>query len=103
MLDSGELGELRRFHCVTGDHVPPTPDYIPHSGGIFLDANVHDFDIIRWVTGREVVEVYTTGSARAWPSSPTTTTSPTRSRSSHSTTAPSAQPTCPATTVRATR
>ena len=64
LLDSGELGELRRFHAVTGDHVPPTPDYIPQSGGIFLDAGVHDFDIIRWVTGREVVEVYTVGSAR---------------------------------------
>lgn len=64
LLEAGELGELRRFHAVTGDHVPPTPDYIPRSGGIFLDANVHDFDVIRWVTGREVVEVYTTGSAR---------------------------------------
>lgn len=64
LLAAGELGELRRFHAVTGDHVPPTPDYIPDSGGIFLDAGVHDFDIIRWVTGREVVEVYTTGSAR---------------------------------------
>jgi myo-inositol 2-dehydrogenase/D-chiro-inositol 1-dehydrogenase len=25
---------------------------------------VHDFDTVRWVTGREVVEVYATGSAR---------------------------------------
>jgi myo-inositol 2-dehydrogenase/D-chiro-inositol 1-dehydrogenase len=32
------------------------------SGGIFRDCGVHDFDIIRWVTGREVVEVYATGS-----------------------------------------
>jgi myo-inositol 2-dehydrogenase/D-chiro-inositol 1-dehydrogenase len=34
------------------------------SGGIFRDCSVHDFDAIRWVTGREVVEVYATGSAR---------------------------------------
>lgn len=64
LLGSGALGELRRFHAITGDHVPPTPEYIPMSGGIFLDANSHDFDIIRWTTGREVVEVYTTGSAK---------------------------------------
>ena len=34
------------------------------SGGIFRDCSVHDFDTVRWVTGREVVEVYATGSAR---------------------------------------
>lgn len=64
VLAAGELGELRRFHAMTCDHVPPTDDYIPGSGGIFLDANSHDFDIISWVTGSEVVEVYATGSAR---------------------------------------
>ena len=38
--------------------------YIAVSGGIFRDCSVHDFDTVRWVTGREVVEVYATGSAR---------------------------------------
>src|SRR5262249_33293421 len=33
-------------------------------GGIFRDCGVHDFDAIRWVTGREVTEVYATGSNR---------------------------------------
>lgn len=64
LLDSGELGELRRFHAVTCDQFPPADEFIPGSGGIFLDCNVHDFDILRWMTGREVVEVYATGSAR---------------------------------------
>ena len=43
---------------------PPAPDYVPTSGGIFRDCSVHDFDILRWVTGREVVEVYATGANR---------------------------------------
>lgn len=64
LLDSGELGELRRFHAMTCDQFPPADEFIPGSGGIFLDCNVHDFDIIRWLTGQEVVEVYATGSAR---------------------------------------
>ncbi len=64
LLNAGELGELRRFHALTCDPKPPAEEFIPGSGGVFLDCNVHDFDILRWVTGREVVEVYATGSAR---------------------------------------
>lgn len=64
LLEAGELGELRRFHALTCDPAPPADRFIPGSGGVFLDCNVHDFDILRWVTGREVVEVYATGSAR---------------------------------------
>ncbi|RMB61647.1 Gfo/Idh/MocA family protein [Tessaracoccus antarcticus] len=64
LLEAGELGELRRFHALTCDPQPPADRFIPGSGGVFLDCNVHDFDILRWVTGREVVEVYATGSAR---------------------------------------
>ncbi len=64
LLHSGGLGELRRFHALTCDPQPPADQFIPGSGGVFLDCNVHDFDILRWVTGREVVEVYATGSAR---------------------------------------
>lgn len=64
LVQSGELGEVRRFHAVTCDQLPPADDFIPTSGGIFVDCNAHDFDILRWVLGREVVEVYATGSAR---------------------------------------
>ncbi len=31
---------------------------------MFRDCGVHDFDAIRWVTGREVVEVYAVGANR---------------------------------------
>ena len=34
------------------------------SGGMFRDCGVHDFDIIRWITGQQAVEVYATGSNR---------------------------------------
>ena len=61
---SGRLGRLHTVRSTTMDPAPPPAAYLAASGGIFRDCSVHDFDIIRFVTGREVVEVYATGSAR---------------------------------------
>ncbi len=60
-VQSGELGDLRHVHFMTGDPAPPPAAYVPTSGGIFRDMHIHDFDSLRWVTGREVAEVYATG------------------------------------------
>ncbi|WP_123456152.1 Gfo/Idh/MocA family oxidoreductase [Streptomyces sp. PanSC19] len=59
---SGRLGRLHTVRAVTSDPEPPPAAYLPLSGGLFRDCLVHDFDVVRWVTGREVVEVYATGS-----------------------------------------
>jgi myo-inositol 2-dehydrogenase/D-chiro-inositol 1-dehydrogenase len=63
-IRSGNLGWLHTLRATTLDPAPPPAEYIPRSGGLFRDCGVHDFDIIRWVTGREVVEVYATGANR---------------------------------------
>lgn len=63
-LEAGDIGELRRMHLHTCDPTPPPAEYIPTSGGIYRDCHIHDFDILRWVTGREVVSVFATGSNR---------------------------------------
>ncbi|MFI8092457.1 Gfo/Idh/MocA family oxidoreductase [Streptomyces sp. NPDC086080] len=60
----GELGALHTVRSTTLDPAPPPAAYIAASGGIFRDCSVHDFDIIRWVTGREVTEVYAAGGNR---------------------------------------
>ena len=39
----------------------------PRSGGIFLDMTIHDFDMARYVTGSEVVEVFARGAVRVDP------------------------------------
>ncbi|MEV4642500.1 Gfo/Idh/MocA family oxidoreductase [Actinoplanes sp. NPDC049548] len=57
------LGRLHTVRSTTLDPAPPPAAYLAASGGIFRDCSVHDFDIIRFVTGHEVVEVYATGSA----------------------------------------
>ncbi|MFE6856113.1 Gfo/Idh/MocA family oxidoreductase, partial [Streptomyces sp. NPDC057674] len=59
---AGRLGRLHTVRAATSDPAPPPAAYLPLSGGLFRDCLVHDFDIVRWVTGREVVEVYATGS-----------------------------------------
>lgn len=61
---SGELGFIHHIRANTNDAFPPPREYIPTSGGFFRDCTVHDFDIIRFVTGREVVSVYATGANR---------------------------------------
>lgn len=61
---TGELGFVHHIRANTNDAFPPHHEYIPQSGGFFRDCTVHDFDIIRYVTGREVVSVYATGANR---------------------------------------
>jgi len=63
-LQAGQLGWLHTIRSTTLDPAPPPREYAAVTGGIFRDCSVHDFDAVRWVTGREVVEVYATGSNR---------------------------------------
>jgi myo-inositol 2-dehydrogenase/D-chiro-inositol 1-dehydrogenase len=60
-VGSGRLGWVHSIVATTFDQAPPHASYIPQSGGIFRDCHIHDFDIIRYVTGREVATVYATG------------------------------------------
>ncbi|GAA1435012.1 Gfo/Idh/MocA family oxidoreductase [Microlunatus lacustris] len=59
---AGELGWLHSFRAVTCDVSPPPVAFLATSGGLFRDCSVHDFDILHWLTGQEVVEVYARGS-----------------------------------------
>jgi len=59
---SGRLGRLHTVRAMTSDQTPPPAAYLPISGGLYRDALIHDFDMLRWVTGHEVVDVYATGS-----------------------------------------
>lgn len=64
---AGALGRVHTLRAQTCDPVPPPAGYIATSGGIFRDCSVHDFDAIRWVTGREVASVFASGSDRGAP------------------------------------
>ena len=62
-VTSGRIGRLLLVGANAYDHEPPPAEYLPSSGGIHLDMLIHEFDVVPWVTGREVVEVYATGAA----------------------------------------
>jgi myo-inositol 2-dehydrogenase / D-chiro-inositol 1-dehydrogenase len=64
---SGELGFVHTIRANTHDQSPPPAGYLPTSGGLFRDCSIHDFDIIRFVTGREVARVFGTGANKGEP------------------------------------
>lgn len=58
---AGAVGEVQLVRITSRDPAPPPIGYVETSGGIFLDMTIHDFDMARYVTGSEVIEVYATG------------------------------------------
>ena len=61
LVADGSAGTLYVVRMAGHDPKPPHESYIPQSGGIFRDLHIHDFDIVRFVTGQEVTEVYADG------------------------------------------
>ena len=64
---SGTVGDPHLVRISSRDPMPPGIEYVRGSGGIFLDMTIHDFDMARYLTGSEVVQVYATGAVRIEP------------------------------------
>jgi myo-inositol 2-dehydrogenase/D-chiro-inositol 1-dehydrogenase len=58
----GDLGDLYLVRAASHDHVPPHESYLDGAGSVYRDMHIHDFDAVRWLTDRAVVEVYAAGS-----------------------------------------
>lgn len=58
MVAAGAVGDVHIVRISSRDAVPPPRSFVPTSGGIFLDMTVHDLDMVRFVTGRDVTAVY---------------------------------------------
>ncbi len=57
MIAEGKIGEPHLLRITSRDPQPPPPSYVRGSGGLFLDMAIHDFDMARFLLGREVTEV----------------------------------------------
>ena len=64
---AGKVGKQQIIKITSRDPEPPSIDYVKVSGGIFLDMTIHDFDMVRYLSGSEVEEVYAAGSVTVDP------------------------------------
>jgi myo-inositol 2-dehydrogenase/D-chiro-inositol 1-dehydrogenase len=58
VVSKGGVGTLQKVRTVSRDNPVPSIEYLKSSGGIYHDCLSHDIDLIRWVTGKEPVEVF---------------------------------------------
>ena len=72
-IAAGELGGIYTVASYQWDGSPPSTYFRQHSGGIFVDMGVHEFDQTRFLTGQEFVSVTAHASGIAeepWPGDP---------------------------------
>jgi myo-inositol 2-dehydrogenase/D-chiro-inositol 1-dehydrogenase len=60
-VTDGEVGEIHLVKITSRDPEAPPVSYVESSGGIFLDMTIHDFDMVRFLSGSEIVEVHAMG------------------------------------------
>lgn len=58
---NGDIGDVHIVRITSRDPAPPPPEYAAVSGGMFLDMTIHDFDMVRYLTASDVVEVFANG------------------------------------------
>ena len=60
-VTDGDIGDVQIVKITSRDPEAPPVSYVETSGGIFLDMTIHDFDMVRFITGSEVEEVHAMG------------------------------------------
>ena len=66
-VEAGEIGDPEMLVITSRDPGAPPVEYIKHSGGIFKDMLIHDFDIFRWMLDDEADTLHATGSCLTRP------------------------------------
>ena len=66
-VENGKIGTLDVLKICSRDPGAPPVEYVKVSGGIFLDMTIHDFDMVRFMSGEEVEEVFAYGAVRVDP------------------------------------
>ena len=61
-INEGKVGEIQMISITSRDPIPPPIEYVKVSGGIFLDSQIHDIDLARWLLSENPTEVVSRGS-----------------------------------------
>lgn len=64
VVASGKLGAPHIVKVISKDPEQQSMEYIGTSGGIFIDMTIHDFDMVRYLSGSEVTEVTAIGTIK---------------------------------------
>lgn len=57
-VTAGKIGDVHIVKITSRDPGAPPIEYVKISGGMFLDMTIHDFDMVRFLTGSDVEEIY---------------------------------------------
>jgi myo-inositol 2-dehydrogenase / D-chiro-inositol 1-dehydrogenase len=57
-VKNGQIGDPHIVKIASRDPDAPPIEYVKVSGGMFMDMTIHDFDMVRYLTGSDVNEVY---------------------------------------------
>ena len=57
-ISNNKIGDIHCLKITSRDPEPPNPEYVKLSGGMLMDMTIHDFDMVRFLTGKEVEEIY---------------------------------------------
>ena len=60
-VTSKRIGDIQLVRVTSRDPAAPPVSYVKSSGGLFKDMTIHDFDMVRFLTGSEVEEIFAYG------------------------------------------
>lgn len=62
MVENGTVGDPHIIRVTSRDPAPPPISYVKVSGGLFVDMMIHDFDMVRYLSGSDAVRITAKGS-----------------------------------------
>jgi len=60
-IEEGLIGEPQMIHITNHDSAIPKFKFLKSSGGMLFDLCIHDFDMLTFITGENIKEIYVNG------------------------------------------
>ena len=60
-LQDGSIGDIQTIHITNRDSSIPKFKFLHSSGGLLLDMSIHDFDMVQYLTGLNILEIFVNG------------------------------------------